>query len=475
MKKTLLLVLALPAWGCAGLSKTRGHREVAELVKERTGQETGWSQGSPEEAQVTTHVEALLKGGLTPDRAVAIALINNPALQATYEGLGVSQADLVQAGLLSNPSLSGSVGFPATSGGRIEYEASIVQSFLDLFVLPARKRIARQQFQADIQRVAHEALGLVAQVRQAFARLQAGAQRVVLQRTVVEVARMGAELAQRQFEAGNVNDLVLAAQQVSYQQTRLDLAAEELEWVERREALHRLLGLSSEPTAWTPPPLPEPPERELPLDRLEDVALQQRLDVDAARKQTLLLENALGLAKTSRFLGLIEVGVHAHQDPDGPRLFGPTLSLELPIFDQRQAMIGRLEAQKRQAERTLKALSVDARSEVRVARAQLLNARRVVESYRTELLPLRERVLEHSQRQYNAMQSGLYVLLDARQQQAEAYRGYIDALLRYWSARAELERVVGGRIGEFVTRRGVENGSIEDTINAEETHEHPTP
>jgi hypothetical protein len=53
-------------------------------------------------------VQKLLQGGLTREHAVEIARLNNPHLQETYDELDVSQADLVQAGLLSNPSLGGS-------------------------------------------------------------------------------------------------------------------------------------------------------------------------------------------------------------------------------------------------------------------------------------------------------------------------------------------------------------------------------
>ena len=50
-------------------------------------------------------IASLLAKPLTVDAAVQIALLNNPGLQATLEELGIAQADLVQAGLLSNPKL----------------------------------------------------------------------------------------------------------------------------------------------------------------------------------------------------------------------------------------------------------------------------------------------------------------------------------------------------------------------------------
>jgi cobalt-zinc-cadmium efflux system outer membrane protein len=441
------LCLALLASGCASIQKERGHAEVAALVEERLGRKTRWNQGTPEDTEVQRHLDTLLAGALTSDRAVEVALLNNPSLQATYEDLGVSQADMVQAGLLSNPTFGGSVGFPIAGRGVWEHEFSLVQEFLDLFTLPLRKRVAREQFMADTLRVAHEALATAAEVRGTFSEVQARQQLVELRRMVLQAAESSSELAARQFEAGNITELELATERAAAEEARLALAREELALVEDRERLNRLLGLWGARTRWTVSEnLPALPEQEATLERLESLALRQRLDIDAARKQTALLWNALELARSTRYFGRVEVGVHTHRDANGPRLFGPTLSLELPLFDQRQALIARLEAQHRQGERRLTELSVNARSEVRFARARLLSLRLVVERYQRVVLPLREKVVEQSQLQYNAMQLGLYALLAAKREQVEAYRSYIEAVRDYWMARAELERLVGGRL-----------------------------
>lgn len=447
MRAWALLGAALLISGCASIQKERGHAEVAALVEERLGRQTRWNQGTPEDAEVERHLDALLKEDLTSERAVEVALLNNPSLQATYEELGVSQADMVQAGLLSNPSLGGSVGFPVSGGGVYEYEASLVQNFLALITLPLRKRVAQEQFMADTLRVAHEALATAGEVRKAFHEVQALQQLVQLRRMALHVAEAAADLSARLYAAGNITELDLAIEQVAVEGIRLELGGGELALVEAREHLNRLLGLWGPRTQWTiSERLPELPEQEASLEHLETLAIRQRLDIDAARKQVELLWNALELARSTRFFGGVEVGVHTHRDTDGPRLFGPTLSLELPIFDQRQALIARLEAQHRQGERRLRELSINARSEVRAARARLMSLRLMADRYRKVVLPLREKVVEQSQLQYNAMQLGPFLLLSARREQLEAYRGYIETVRDYWMAKADLERLVGGRL-----------------------------
>jgi outer membrane protein, heavy metal efflux system len=443
----VLMGAALLAGGCASIQKERGHAEVAALVEERLGRKTRWSQGTPEDAEVSRHLDALLKEDLTSDGAVEVALLNNPALQATYEDLGVSQADMVQAGLLSNPTLDGSFGIPIAGGGIFEHEFSLVQNFVELFTLPLRKRVAQEQFVADTLRVAHAALATAADVRKAFREVQALQQLVELRRMALQAAVAAADLSARLRAAGNITELDLASEQAAAEGARLELAEDEIALVEAREHLNRLMGLWGPRTQWRlSEKLPEVPASEAPVERLESLAIRQRLDIEVARKQAALLWNALELARSTRLFGRVEVGVHEHQDADGPRLVGPTLSLELPIFDQRQALIARLEAQHRQGERRLAELSVTARSEVRAARARLLSLRLVTERYRRVVLPLREKVVEQSQLQYNAMQIGLFQLLTARREQVDAYRGYVEAVRDYWVARADLEQLVGGRL-----------------------------
>jgi outer membrane protein, heavy metal efflux system len=446
----LLVACLLPA--CASMQKERGHEDVAKLVERRSGYRTGWQQGAPEAQQISDRVTKLLQGGLTREGAVSIALINSPHLQEIYESLDISQADLVQAGLLSNPTLGGSVGFPLRGGGRAEYEVSIVQSFLDIFMLPLRKRIAKEQFVAATLRVAHEALDVASEVSKAFAEIQSDVETVELMRRLADAAQASADLAQRQFDAGNVSERVRVSELGMYEQARLDLARDEMALVEHRERLNRLLGFWGPRTAWKlSRALPVIPAQDALPDHLERMAMKQRLDIASAKRELGLMDTALSLAKTSRYTGVVDVGAHMHQDPDGPLLFGPTLSLELPLFDQRQAVIGRLEAQRRQAQRRVDALAINARSEVRVASAKLALARRSAEHFSKSLLPVRASVLEQAQLEYNAMQIGLYELLAVKQAQVDSVRAYIQTVRDYWIARAELERALGGRVPGVAT------------------------
>jgi cobalt-zinc-cadmium efflux system outer membrane protein len=282
-------------------------------------------------------------------------------------------------------------------------------------------------------------------VSKAFAAVQAAQEEAALQATVLETEAASAELARQLRTAGNISELALDEALARAEQAKLDLAGVQLERYERRTELDKLLGLWGARATWkVEARLPALPESDGPLADAEALALRRRLDVEAARRQAELFSRAVDLASTSRALGLVQVGVDFHRDADGPRLTGPSLSIELPIFDQRQAVIARLQAQQRASERRLSMLAVEARSDARLGRERLAAARLKVQHYQRVVLPLREKVVEQAQLHFNGMVLGVPALLSARREQLEAKRAAVGALRDYWFARAELERTLGG-------------------------------
>ena len=444
---TRAVPLLLLSIGCATVSPEKGHEEIARILVERTGTQTGWEKGAPEHAAIAERVDALSSNKLTRSNAVAIALINNPQLQATYDELGVSQADMVQAGLLSNPTLSGSIGFPLKAASGLEPEFSLVQQIVDLFILPWRKDAARDQFKADTLRVAHEALEVVAHVNTAFVTLQSDLESQQLLRQSLEGSEAVHLLAEKQFAAGNISALSIATQRAGFAQLQLELTHSELKVGASREHLNRLLGLWGKRANWELAELlPDLPLEDVLPERPESHAVRMRLDIQAARIRAEILAQILGLARSTRLIGQVEVGIHFHQDPDGPRLMGPTLSLELPIFDQRQAYLAKLEAELASASRRVTALAVDARSKVREQILSLQATRVMAQHFSQTIVPLREQVVEQAQLHYNGMLIGLPSLMSARLEGFEARRGAIAARRDYWIARFELESALGSSI-----------------------------
>ena len=82
----------------AAAPQESSQKEVAQRVDQRIHQPVHWNRGTSEGAEAQQRVRELLKAPLTLDAAVQVALLNNAKVQATFEELGIAQADLVQAG-----------------------------------------------------------------------------------------------------------------------------------------------------------------------------------------------------------------------------------------------------------------------------------------------------------------------------------------------------------------------------------------
>jgi outer membrane protein, heavy metal efflux system len=447
MRSLLVALLALSLSACASTSATGAFRDASTMAEERTGYRAVWRTGGPEDAEVDKRIDALLAKELTLEAAVQVALLNNRTLQAEYEELGVAQAELVQAGLLKNPVFGGTYRFPLDPGHLAGIEADLVTDFVQLITRGAAKNIAATALEATKLRVGSAIVKHAYETKKAWFNVVAAEQMVAMRRVITEAAEAAVEVAQKQYDAGTINELELANEQSLFAQVSLDLRRTEGNVVTAREHLNRLMGTFGKHTSWrTGGKLPEIPTADPPLDHLETLAVRRRLDLLAARRDVEVLSYGLALAKNTRWLGFVDAGVSFERKPEGIRLIGPTVSFEIPIFNQRQAAIAKIEAMLRQAQAREYALAVDVRSEVRETRNDVLVARSLAETYGKKLVPLREKVVVLSQQFYDAMLLGVFQLLLAKQQEIEAYRSLIDTTRDYWIARCDLDLATGGAL-----------------------------
>ena len=444
---SLIVFLILVIAGCAQVPKEAGFNDVKNLVEQRVDYNIHWNQQTEADKEVEKAITELLNEELTPEASVQIALLNNPNLQAIYEDLGITQADVVEAGLLENPVLFGQVRFPDKSEESTNYEFGIAQNFLNILMQPSRKKLSAIRFDQVKLHVADEVIQLVAKVRRSYFQALGAKQVRNLRKEITIAAGNSFELAQRLHSAGNISDLQLATENAHFEQSRLDLANSETALLDAREQMTRLMGLWGSQTNWRlPEQLPDIPAAEIPLENLESMAIENRLDMAAERKAVEALAQALGITIDWRWVGQIEVGVSTERETDRTWVTGPSLAIELPIFNQRQADIARLEAQLRRSQKRLTAQAIAIRSEVRSLRNRLIMQRNMADHYRRTVLPLREQIVDLTLKNYNYMLTGAFDLLIAKQQEFEAYQKYLEAIRDYWIIRADMQRSLGGRL-----------------------------
>jgi len=437
--------------GCASVKPDERFPDVQRQIDDRLGpamSRVHWRLGTQEDEQVDVFVNELLARPLAPDAAVQVALLRSRDLQAIYEDLGVAQADLVHAGLLKNPDLAGFFRIPDSGPSGVNWNIGL-DFWLDMFVVPLRKRIAGAELEASLLRVTDAVLDKATEVRRAYFQHLADQRVLTHQQALAEFALIAAEMSARQRAQGHIADLDLANELAATEEAGLALDQAEAASRISRETLRRLLDLTDSDIPWTIDesnaaiPAEDPDAEDLvatSLDKRVDLALLDR-EIEAQR---------LGLDLDKKwFLTKGSVGVETERSSDGVQSTGAHFSLELPIFHQHQAVYARREALIRQAEDRLAGRRGAARAEVRIAAERMALARRAAERYERSIVPLRQKIVGLTQTEYNAMIVGVPDLLAAKSAETRVGIEHARAVQDYWTARADLERAMGVKLPEL--------------------------
>jgi len=449
---TRLLSLALLTaglGGCASLDARSAFHQVQRGVADRTGQLVQWNSGSDEDAAVAAKVRAMLADELTLNETVQIALLNNRRLQGVYEQLGVAQANLVQAGLLRNPIFDAELKFlDNVSGTKAVLETAVVQDFMSVVMIPLRKRLAEAELEVTKADVTAAVLDLSSEVKVAFISHQAARQTLAMRRQILQSTDASYDAARRLHKAGNINDLSLANERALHEQSRLAVASAETSVLEARERMNTLMGLWGQDTGWTVAgPLPAVPDDEMDLVDLERRAIAASLSLTMLRNKMRVVASRTGVDTTELVFPELAGGAAAeYEGPEDKWLAGPAIAIGIPIFDWGQARTAAGGHRLRRLWNEYTALAIEVRSSARAAKHRLRNARRQSEYYRRVVLPLAEQITAQTQLHYNAMQLGVFQLLQAKQREIGTRRQYILAQRDYWTARTELEQILAGRM-----------------------------
>jgi outer membrane protein TolC len=438
MRRALWAPLAAVALaGCASLSDDAGFSKVDQAVRERTDAEVKWQRSDEDATSVRGRVKELLAKPLGPTEAVQIALLNNPALQASYAEVGIAEADLVQASRWRGPRLSFA---RLTRGDERETERGVFFDVLGLLTIPLSTRVERRRLEGVQNRVAGESLRVALDTRKAWFHAVAAQETARYMAQVKDAAEASAELARRMAAVGNLSKLNQAREQAFYAETTAQLARARHNEQAARERLVRLMGLWGEDLAFRlPERLPELPKDVREGGELEAQALAQRLDVQGARRDTEAVAASLGLTRATRFVSLLELGVLSKSETDKPTQRGWEIELGIPLFDFGGARMARAERVYMQAVNRAAQTAVQARSEVRETYGAYRTAYDLARHYRDEVVPLRKRISEEMLLRYNGMLASVFELLADSREQVSAVNAYIETLRDFWITESELQ------------------------------------
>lgn len=443
---TLGVGMAAVATGC--VSRESGYREARSAVLARTGVEV--HPAIVDDADTTQVVKELLSRPLTADSAAKVALLHNPEVQAAFDRVGVARGALVAAVRLPNPRLEGSLRF--RKGGDVDVGLGASINVLDLALLPVREASASADLDAASLEAAGTAMDVAFEARTAFYDCVAAEESLALAKSIAVATEAGADLSKRLAEAGNVQPLDSLNEQALYEEARVALAEAEAQRNLSRERLDAALGLwGPESTHYSVDVRLESPHGADPaFDSVEKTALEKSVELSIATKRYAASAGSANLARAQGILPELNVGVDAERTPElgaGEGWgVGPKVGLGVPLFYQGQGGVDAARAEMRRQKDLHEALAIQIRSEARALAMRVDKARAQVAYYQSTLIPLRQKIVDETQRQYNAMGASAFQLLAAKRAEIDTGRSFVAAKREYWASRAALDLLLAGRL-----------------------------
>lgn len=390
---------------------------------------------------------------LTADDAVRLAIANNPMLHAELLDLEVARTEIWQASLAANPVLDAEL--RVAQGGGDLLELGVAQSIVDVLLIPKRRQMAAARFAQVEARVTGAVVDLATEVRANYRALQADRQMVEVLTSATDASWLSADAARRLREAGNILELEELQQQALLEGARIDLAEVQSLVHRHRENLNVLFGLAGPAgDRWrVVGRLPHPAPLPIAAEDLERSVVASSLDLEARRREVELLGQSLGIERLSALFPVGELGAKGEREADEAWSVGGSVSVSIPVFDFGQAVSAEVRARVEQAVDRLTDTAIRVRRAARdtfVATGVTGNTARHLFGV---VLPLRARITARTQEQFDAMQLGVFRLLDAKRAELDAARRYVATLERHWIVRSQLEALLLGRLP--ATRFGI--------------------
>ncbi len=429
----LLLGAAVTTLSCAS-----ARPPVATPVTDRILSATGAAARihAPGVADVPPSVDP--QDGLSSDEAVATALWNNAAFQVTLSQLGFARADLVEAGMLTNPVLS--LLFPL---GPKQFEATLRWPIEVLWERPKRRAAAQLALDATASSLVQSGLELALAVRLSHADYALAIDRQRLATDTASALERIDTLTQSRLAAGDIGALEARVARVDAARGRQDAdrAAHDVRLA--RERLRLLMGLAANDAVVDRIQASLAPDTCGAAADLLPRALAARPDVRAAEIAVEAAAARLGWERR-RVLAFTAVLDANGQGTQGFEA-GPGVDVGLPIFNRNQG--GRLRAQTelQRASAAYVAIQQQIGLDVREAVTLLDQAQESRTAWRTTLVTPLEANLADAEDAYRAGDNSFLFVLENSRRLIEARLRERELAADETRALARIERATGAK------------------------------
>lgn len=443
----LFLILLLPA--CYKVPIHQEFNSLKKTTKDITGSEIIYDSYAKYPEMEST-IKNSISNGLSRDEAVKTALMNNPSLQADFAKLGIAKADLIQAGLYSNPTTNNVFRFPTASKGpgtaQTNIESITTGKLSDLWQVPLRKQIFEDELEIITLRILTAILDIVEHTKSAYdacvrADLQLENEKILLNYT----KELREEIYYRQhYGYSNDLDKYNSDSQVAMIQTALTEYEKE-----RKKAylnLTQLLGITPSCKeiiltdtildALTPPSLSD----------LELYALDYRPEIQIARFKIKRYEDTIRFERSSIWKD-VNIGIGYKQDFDKPfRGWGPAINFEIPLFDTNYAQIAKAEFEFERAKKKLRYRKIKIQEELRKEFTSVNKEKREIDYYNAFIIPSYEKAIDYTYAYANTMQLNMITALESQLTLYKAEQELIEKYYNLHIAFNKLERAYGKTI-----------------------------
>lgn len=369
--------------------------------------------------------------------SLQVAQQNNLEIVRLQKQLAVAQADVQTEGERANPDLL----FERTRSTP-NYFVGAGYTF-DLSGKRGNKvEIAKQEVTLAEMDLQNGVLEVRRKVRTAFYKVVQSRERLEELSQARDLAKRLVDISQGRYELGEVARFEVLQAQLELKKAENDMKQQESEGKAALIELNSLLNRDVNSPIEVQGALEDVPG-EITLDAIVQQAMLRNTDLLKAQQEEKAEQARLNLAKAERIPDLsVEAGAEIH-DPEFQYGFRGALTMELPLLNTHQGEIkhsqATLEALKAEQEATRQKI----RADIAEAFARYQAALYRVENYKKDILPEITEIEELSEESYHEGKTGILSVIDAQRNMRETRLEYLDALMDFQTAVADLESSAG--------------------------------
>ncbi len=388
---------------------------------------------------------------ITVEEAVKNALTDNPDLQALRLDEDAAEGRLGKARLLlnNNPTIEGNISKKdrpegEDGGAYTNYGFKLSQEFEVAGQRGSRITVAENEFARTQAEIKDKERVLIAEVKDAFAKVLAMKKKNGLAREIVSLKEELLGYTKIKFQAGDISGLDVNLAEVELSKAKRDFLQSEKEHREALLALQGLIGGSPDLSLSLQGDLPSDAPALPDKQAIKELASSRRPDAKATMFEVEKTKAALKLAKKEVVPNVTLSGFY---DRDELRnVAGLGISIPFPLFDRKQAERKEAYARAEGAKIKSAGLQKTIDREVEQAVNDLATAIEELTLFKKEIIVKAEENLTLLNLAFKEGKVGFFEVRLAQKDTIDAQFAYIDARMKTQLAINAIEKTTGGAL-----------------------------